>query len=54
MKIKFNKEPLAVEQNNCATKIVNAFIVYYLDIWLTNPPRNSTLKNCLFGVTRCI
>ena len=29
--IKFDKDPLAVEQNNYATKIVNAYIVYDLD-----------------------
>ena len=28
VKIKFNKDPLAVEQNNYVTKIVNAYIVY--------------------------
>ena len=31
MGIKFNKDHLAVEQNNYATKIVKAFIVYELD-----------------------
>ena len=32
MGIKFDKDPLAVEQNNYATKIVNAYINYDLDI----------------------
>ena len=48
---KIDKEPLAVEQNNYLTKVVNVYIVYDLDAW----PRNSTnvfkTKNCLFGVT---
>ena len=32
MGIKFDKDLLAVEQNNCMTKIVNAYIVYGLDV----------------------
>ena len=43
--------PLAVEENNYTTKIVNTHIVYDLDerpkIWL----RNFTFRNCLFGET---
>ena len=31
--IQFNKSVLVVEQNNYATKIVNAYIVYNLDDW---------------------
>ena len=31
VKIKFDKDPLVVERNNYATKIVNAYIVYDLD-----------------------
>ena len=45
--IKFDKDNLAVEQNNYTTKIVNAHIVYDLDA-STN---NFKLKNCLCGVT---
>ena len=30
--IKFDGDPLVVEQNNYATKIVNAYIVYVLDM----------------------
>ena len=33
MKIKFDKDPLAVEKNNYLTKIVNVYIVYDLDAW---------------------
>ena len=47
--IKFDKDPLAVEQNNYLTKIVNVYIVCDLDAWPKIPLRNSTMKNCLFG-----
>ena len=43
--IKFDKEPLAVEQNNYLTKIVNVYIVYDLDAWPKVMLRNVTLKN---------
>ena len=33
MGIKFDKDPLAVKQNNYTTKIVNGYIVYDLDAW---------------------
>ena len=33
MGIKFARDPLAVEENYCDTKIVNAYIVYDLDAW---------------------
>ena len=36
MRITFDKDPLTVEQNNYATKIVNAYIVYDLDAWPNN------------------
>ena len=51
MKLKFNKDPLAVEKNNYATKIVNAYIVYDLDNWPYNRLKNISLKSCLFGAT---
>ena len=51
MGIKLDIDPLAVEQNNYLSKIVNVCIVYDLDGW----PRNSTnkfkFKNCLLGAT---
>ena len=31
MVIKFDKDPLAIEQNNYTTKIVNVYIVYNPD-----------------------
>ena len=44
--IKFDKGPLAVEQNNYATKIVNAYIVDGLDTW--------KFENCLFSGTAIV
>ena len=51
MRIKFDEDPLAVEQNNCITKIVNMYIVYDSDAWPRNPTNNLKFKNCLFGKT---
>ena len=52
--IKFDKDPLPVEQNNYLTKIVNVYIVYDLDAWLRNPTNNFKFKNCLFGATNVV
>ena len=41
---KFDKDPLAVEQNNYLTKIVNVYIVYDLDAWPRNPTNNFKLR----------
>ena len=54
MRIKFDKDPLAVEQNTYATKIVNSYIVYDLDGWPRNPTNNFKFKNCLFGSTNIV
>ena len=54
MGIKFDKDPLAVEQNNYATKSVHIYMVYDLDAWSTNPTNNFKFKNCLFGPTSVI
>ena len=40
MGIKFDKDRLAVEQNNYLTKILNVYIVYDLDAWPNIPLRN--------------
>ena len=40
MGIKFNKDPLTVEQNNYLTKILNVYIVYDLPAWSRNPTNN--------------
>ena len=52
--IKFDKDPLAVEQTNYVTKILNAYIVYDLHAWPTVPFDNLKLKNCFFGVTNIV
>ena len=54
MEIIFDRHCLDVEQNNYATKIVNAYIVYELVTWPNNPLKNFTLKNCLFGATNIV
>ena len=48
IKIKFDKEPLAVEQNNYLSKIANVCIVYHLDAWSKSPTNNFKFKYCLF------
>ena len=47
MRIKLDKDTLAVEQKNYATK--TGFTVYELDTWPNISLNNFTLKNCLFG-----
>ena len=49
MKIKFDKDALAVEQNNYLTKCVNIYTGYDLNDWPKNPIKNFKFKNCLFG-----
>ena len=49
--IKFDKHPLAVEQNNYLTKIVNVYIVYDLDRGLRDTTNNFKFKSYLFGAT---
>ena len=51
---KYNKDPLAAEQNNYLTKIVNVYIVYDFDAWPRNPTNNLKFKNCLFGATNIV
>ena len=52
--IKFDKDPLAVEQRNYLTKIVNIYIVCDLDAWPRNPTNNFKFKNCSFGATNVV
>ena len=54
MGINFDEDPLAVEQNNYLTKIVNLCIVYDLDARPRNPTNNYKCKNCLFGATNIV
>lgn len=47
----FDGDPLVVGQNNYATKIVSAYIVFELNGWLKVPLNNFKLKKCLLGAT---
>ena len=49
--MQFDKDPLAVEQNNYLTKIVNVYIAYDLDSWRRNLINNFKFKNIIFGAT---
>ena len=54
MGIKFDKDPLAVEQNSCTTKILNVYIVYDLNAWPRTSRNNFKFKNRLFGTTNIV
>ena len=54
MRIKFDKDSLAVEQDNYLTKIVNVYVVYDLEAWARNPTNNFKFKNCLFVATNIV
>ena len=54
IRIQNNKTPLAIEQINYTSGIVNVCIVYNLDNWQKNLLRNLTQKSCLFGATNMI
>ena len=49
MKIKFDKDTLAVEPNNYLRKIVVVYFAYDLDAWPRYPINNFKFRNCLFG-----
>ena len=49
--IKIDKDPLAAEQKNYLSKIVNVYTVYDLDVWPKNTTNNFKFKNFLFGAT---
>ena len=54
MDIKFDKDLLAVKQNNYQTKIVNVYIAYDLDAWPRNPANNLKFNNYLFWATNIV
>ena len=54
LRIKFDKDPLAVDQKNYLTKIVNLHIAYDLDAWPRNPTSNFRFKNYLFRATSIV
>ena len=52
--IKFDKDPLAVQQNNYFTKIANVYIAYDLHACPRNPTNNFRFKNCLFKAANIV
>ena len=54
MGMKFDRDALAVEQNNYASKIVDVYIVYDLDVWPRKPVNNFKFQNYLFGATSVV
>ena len=54
MRIKYDQDLLAVEQNNYLTTIVNFHFVYVLDVWLRNLTNNFKFRNYLFGATNIV
>ena len=52
--ITFDKDPLAVEQHNYLTKIVNFYIACDLNTLPRNPNDNFKIKNCLFEATSIV
>ena len=52
--IKFDKDPVAAEQNNYLTKIENVYIVYDLDACPRNPTNSFKFNSCLFGATNIV
>ena len=44
IRIKFDKDLLAVEKNNYSTKVVKVYIVYDLDVRPRNPTNNFRFK----------
>ena len=54
MGIKFDKDPLVVEQNNYTTKIVNAYVIHELNILPKILLNNFKLTNCLFQVRNIV
>ena len=52
--IKFDKDPLAVEQDNYLIKFVNVCTDYDLVVWSRNLTSNLRFKNCLFRPTSVV
>ena len=54
VEIRFEKDRLAVEQNNYLTKFLNVYKVYDFYAWPRNPNNNFKYKNFLFGSTSIV
>ena len=54
MRIKYDQDLLAVEQNNYLTTIVNLHFVYVLEVCLRSLTNNFKFRNYLFGATNIV
>ena len=54
IRMKFDIDPLAVEQYNYCYKTINVYIFYDLDAWPSNHYNDFKFKNCLFGATNMV
>ena len=54
LRIKFDEDPLVVEENNYLTKTVKVSIVYDLDAWPKGPTSNFKFNKGLFGATNIV
>ena len=54
MGVKFDKDPLAVEQNNYLSNIVSVYIEYDLDPWPKNSTNNFKFRNYFIGASRVV
>ena len=54
MGVRFDKDPLAIEQNNYLIKIVNVYIVYQFAALPKTPTNNFKVKSCLFAATNIV
>ena len=54
MRLKLDEDPLAVEQNNHTSKIVDVYIFYNLDAWPRNSTNHFKFKNYLLGATSVV
>ena len=54
MGMKFDKDPLAVEQNNYLSEVANIYLLADLHSWPKISLRTFTIKNCLFGTTSIV
>ena len=52
--MKFDIDPLAVEQYNYCYKTINVYIVYELDACPSNHYNDFKFRNCLFGATNMV
>ena len=54
MRIKFDKDPLAIEQKNYLNKVANVYVFYELYYWPKILLKSFTFKSCLFGATNLV